>query len=161
MFTNLYIVLQTQIPIEAVQTIVENQNPEGKSSVVIWIFAILLLNCLLNIGTFIMQRKLKDREVEIDRKCLTNKISVEVESHIYKEINKLSSYQRDEEHQLLDAILELQTYIETNHLYIRKKLTSICEEIVDYYTSICADFKKKNPSKEMKLREKYKKAFNE
>lgn len=158
---NIYSILQAQVPLETVETLMHTQGSDGKSSLVIYILIIVIVNFLLNIVTFFMQKKLKDKEVEVDRKCLINKQSVEIESYVYGEFQKFSSFQKHESHELLDAIVNLQTYIDENHLYIRKKLVRICTEVIDYYSVVCADFKRKDAGKELKLLEKYKKAFYE
>lgn len=158
---NIYFILQAQVPLETVETLMNTYASDGKSSLVIYILIIVIVNFILNIVTFFMQKKLKDKEVEVDRRCLINKQSVEIESYLYGELQKFSSFQKNESHELLDAIVNLQTYIEGNHLYIRKKLLRICTEMVDYYSVVCTDFKRKDPSKELKLLEKYKKTFYE
>ena len=109
----------------------------------------------------IKRSPLKEFEVTIDRKKLINHQSIEIETKIFKEINGLSLVDSKQSHVLLGKVLGLQTYINENKLFVRRKLMRLTNDIIDYYSLVCTDFRKKDYSKETKLLDKYKKIFNE
>lgn len=158
--------ISTQIPMEYVEAVIQGEaNPTEPIAlnVVYWLIAInIIVTILSSLLNFLLQRGLKKQDVITDRKKIISNKVVEVESYIYEAISNFASFQYNENHQLLDAIEQLQTYVNGNQLYIRNKPYKVYIEIVDYYSIVCSsNFKRKDPLKEGKLLNKYKKAFNE
>lgn len=150
---------------ELIDTVVHTQQLSNGEKSIDWVLCLLGLNVFLtllfNFLNIYLQKRLKEQDAINDRKRIISNTSIEVESKIYKSINEWSNFQKSEAHEFLDAIVDLQSYINDNNLYIRRKLLKCIDEIIDYYSGVCTDYKKKDPNVERKLLDKYKKAFHE
>ena len=84
---------------------------------------------------------------------------VQVESSVYEQFQKMALLQPGDEHQLLDGIIELDSYVNTNRLYIETKFFSKAIEFLDYFKSIQHKMTLKDIKKEELYFEKLSKAF--
>lgn len=161
----MFYILTTQIPIEYAEAVISSQTNAAEvtsPTIIYWLIAInISITIITSIINFFLQKGIKKQEIINDRKKIISNKAIEVESYIYETISALSSFQYGENHKMLDAIDQLQTYVNNNQLYIRNKPFKVYLDMFDYYSVVCSDFRRKDPVKERHLLEKYKKAFNE
>lgn len=153
-------VLDTPLALDIVDNAVQNQSLPITNNTLVWLGIGLIVNIIITGLNFCFQIKLKKQDSIIDKQRLINTQRVEIESNIYNKLSHLSSFQKNESHSLLDAIEELQTYVNANHLYFSDKLNVVYTDIIDYYSKVCVNFKKKDLNKETRMLKKYKRIFN-
>lgn len=160
----MHYILTTQIPIEYAEAVISNETNAGavSSNLIYWLIAINIgVTIITGVINFLLQKGIKKQEVINDRKKIISNKAVDVESYIYEALSALFSFQYTENHQMLDAIDQLQTYVNKNRLFIRNKPYKVYLDVVDYCSVICVNYKRKDPKKEAQLLDKYRKAFNE
>ena len=151
MMVNMAIVIPLSLDI--VENVIQNQMvPTNNTS--LWLGIGVLINILMTCLNSYFQLRLKKHDSVIDRQRLINNKRIDIESTIYKKLSALSYYQKNETHAMLDAIEELQTYV-------NDKLNSIYTYIIDYFSGVCTDFRKKDLKRETRMLKKFKRVFNE
>ena len=90
---------------------------------------------------------------------LIAKKGVEVESSVYEQFQAMASLQPGDEHRLLDSIMSLDSFLNTNRLYIEKKFLTSAIEFLDYYKRIQHKMTLKDVKKEESYFERLSKAF--
>lgn len=100
------------------------------------LITLLIINIVLMAVNFIFDF-IKHRKDNHNFKVhLIAKKGVKVEATVFEKFQKLSTFQPNEEHALLDSILELDSFLNENRLYIEKKYFSIAIDFLDYYKKI-------------------------
>ena len=127
----------------------------------------LLFTIVLNVACIIIQYyfnyRLKKVEFKNFRKGKILDIGLKFELDLYQRLNKLSDfdYSKEKSHELLNEITSLSKYLDENKIFLTNKQHEKVNEILDYFTKLCANYKKKDYKKEQKLLTEYIKIFNE
>ncbi len=147
--------------------VVSEMNPSFSNEVttnqpkafMVSLVTLLIVNVFVMVGNFIFD-KIKHRKDNHNHKVhLIAKKGVEVESLVYEQFQTMASLQPGDEHQLLDAIMLLDSFLNTNRLYIEKKFLTCAIEYLDYYKRIQHKMTLKDVKKEESYFERLSKAF--
>ena len=120
---------------------------------------LLIVNVFVMVGNFVFDW-IKHRKDNHNHKVhLIAKKGVEVESSVYERFQAMAPLQPGDEHQLLDSIMSLDSFLNTNRLYIEKKFLTCAIEFLDYYKRIQHKMTLKDVKKEESYFERLSKAF--
>ena len=120
---------------------------------------LLIVNVFVMVGNFIFDL-IKHRKDNHNHKVhIIAKKGVEVESSVYEQFQVMASLQPGDEHLLLDSIMSLDSFLNTNRLYIEKKFLTCAVEFLDYYKRIPHKMTLKDVKKEESFFERLSKAF--
>lgn len=134
-------------------------SPDQPKNYMITLATLLIVNVVIMVGNFIFDR-IKHRKDNHNHKVrLIAKKGVEVESTVYVFFQKMAALHPGDEHMLLDAIMEMDSFISTNRLYIEKRFLSYSMEFLDYFKEIQHRMTFKDIKKEESYFEKLSKAF--
>lgn len=121
----------------------------------------LILNAFCIGIQYYFNYKLKKVEFKNFRKGKILDIGLKFELDLYQRLNKLSDFDFSKQHELLDEITSLSKYLDENKIFLTNKQHKKVNEILDYFTKLCANYKEKDYKKEQKLLTEYIKIFNE
>lgn len=124
-----------------------------------WLLILLVFNIVVMLFKFYLDWRHGKNDIHNYKRKKISEKSIEVESEIYAQLLALSIFQKDENHQMLDKIQELDSYIEQNSLYISKKYRDRVDEAFDYYKEVVANYNKKDNKKEGDYFRKLSKSF--
>ena len=120
---------------------------------------LLIVNVVIMVVNFVFDR-IKHRKDNHNHKVrLIAQKGVEIESSTFERFQRMASLQPGDEHELLDAIMAMDSFISTNRLYIEKKFLSCSTEFLDYFKKIQHKMTSKDIKKEESYFEKLSKAF--
>lgn len=120
---------------------------------------LLIVNVFVMVGNFVFDW-IKHRKDNHNHKVhIIAKKGVEVESSVYERFQAMASLHPGDEHQLLDSIMSLDSFLNTNRLYIEKKFLTCAVEFLDYYKRIQHKMTLKDVKKEESYFERLSKAF--
>lgn len=114
----------------------------------------MLIQHLLNLN-------LKKKDIKYNRQMKITDICLAEEIELYKRIDQLRVFQKEDKHKMLDEIEVINNYLNTNRILIRKDIYKNAQELIDYFTKVCGDFSKRDIKLEAELLNKYKNSFYE
>lgn len=123
---------------------IASQSSENTAS----LSTLLIINIVVIAVNFIFDYFRHRKDNHNYKVHLIAKKGVKVEAKVYEKFQKLSTYQPGEEHALLKSILELDSFLNKERLYIEKKYFSIAIDFLDYYKKIQWKMTKKNIKEE-------------
>ena len=133
--------------------------PSQSESFMVSLVTLLIVNVVVMVGNFIFDL-IKHRKDNHNYKVhLIAEKGIEVESSAYEQFQNMASLQPGDEHQLLDSILSLDSYLNSNRLYIERKFLNHAIEFLDYFKRIQHSMRLKNVEKEESYFEKLSKTF--
>lgn len=138
---------------------VSGLSSEQPKTYMVTLATLLIVNVVIMVVNFIFDRIKHSKDNHNHKVRLIAQKGVEVESAVFGRFQKMASLHPGDEHSLLDAILEMDTYISTNRLYIERKFLSCSIEFLDYYKKIQHKMTLKDIKKEESYFEKLSKAF--
>ena len=141
---------------DSVSNEVSNSSWTGSS---IWILVIVLINLLLIIVKFFLDRSNGKKENEHYRTRKITELSIEKEAELFEKLEKISLFTKGEEHTLLDNISNVECLMSKNRIFYSKKIYHHSITILDYYKRINSDITKKDLKKEEKLFDEYHKLY--
>ena len=124
-----------------------------------WILVIVLINLLLIIVKFFLDRSNGKKENEHYRTRKIMELSIEKEAELFEKLEKMSLFTKGEEHALLNNISDTECLMSKNRIFYSKKLYHHSITILDYYKRINSDLSKKDLKKEEKLFDEYHKMY--
>ena len=104
---------------------------------------------------------LKKRDVRNERQMKIADLTLQKELELFEKLDHLRTFQKEENHQLLDEIVGIKDLLAHNRLMYRKQLYKTADETIDYFSKLCTDYSKRDPNKELKLLDKYRDQFYE
>lgn len=113
---------------------------------------------LLQLGLSLLLKKV---EIQNDRKKRIAELAITKEVEIYQSLIKLKGYQKGEAIELLDTLETLNLSINLERILLSKRYISSVEEILEYFSVICADFSKKDIKREQVLFDSLYKSFHD
>ena len=126
---------------------------------VISLAILLLVNVLVMILNFALDRFKHRKDNHNHKVHIIAQKGIEVESAVYMYFQKMAAYQPGDEHILLDSILELDSFLNCNRIYIEKKFLSYAVDFLDYFKKIQHKMVLKDIKKEEAFFDKLSKAF--
>ena len=81
------------------------------------------------------------------------------EIELFKMLDHLRTFQKNENHELLNELERIRELLNQNRLMYRKDLYLIAYEITDYFSIICTDYSKRDVKKENKMLDRYRDQF--
>lgn len=138
---------------------VNTWSSEQPKAYMVTLAALLIVNVVIMVGNFFFDQ-IKHRKDNHNHKVrLIAKKGVEVESSVFDRFQRMASLQPGDEHRLLDNIMEMDSFISTNRLYIEKKFLSCSIEFLDYFKKIQHKMTGKDIKKEESYFEKLSNSF--
>ena len=137
-----------------------NGTPSNQpKSFMVSLVTLLIVNVVVMIGNFFFDL-IKHRKDNHNHKVhLIAQKGVEVESSVYQQFQTMALLNPGDEHNLLDLIMKLDSFLNTNRLYIEKKYLTYAIEFLDYFKSIQHRMTLKDVKKEEAYFVKLSKAF--
>lgn len=135
------IMIDASVPMEDV---VKEVSP----NTIWWLLILLGVNILLMVLKFILDVFRDKRETHSYKIKRISESVIKVEGEIYKKLQELATFQKDDCHKMLDKIIELDNYMEANSLYISKKYRDEAVKTLDYFKRVVTDFGEKDNKKE-------------
>lgn len=132
-------------------------NPESLSPKVLLIALLSYLVCA--VIQYYVSVLLKRRDMRNDRQMKIADLTVEKEIELFKKLDHLRTFQKDENQQLLSELENIRELLGQNRLMYRKELSTIADEFTDYFSIVCTDYSKRDLKKELKLLDKYRNQF--
>ena len=140
-------------------SVTNEANNSSWSGSSIWILVIVLMNLLLIIVKFFLDRSNGKKENEHYRTRKVMELSIEKEAELFEKLEKMSLFAKGEEHALLGNISDVECLMSKNRIFYSKKLYHHSITILDYYKRINSDLTKKDLKKEEKLFDEYHKLY--
>lgn len=120
---------------------------------------LLIVNVFVMVGNFILDCLKHKKDNHNHKVHLIALKGVEVESSVYEQFQIMASLQPGDEQKLLDSIMALDSFLNTNRLYIEKKFLTCAIEFLDYYKRIQHKMTLKDVKKEELYFERLSEAF--
>lgn len=144
---------------EAMPVLDSASSPVQTRTYMVSLAALLIVNVVVMLLNFVFDRMKHRKDNHNHKVHLIAQKGVEVESSVYDQFQQMASLHPGDEHALLDAILSLDSYLNTNRLYIEKKYHAYSIEFLDYFKRIQHKMTLKDIKKEEQFFEKLSKAF--
>ncbi len=126
---------------------------------VISLVTLLIINVLVMVLNFVLDLIRHKHDNHNFKVHIIATKGVEVESQVYSSFQKMAALQSGDEHELLESILKLDSFLNQNRLYIEKKYLAHTNEFLDYFKSIQHKMTTKNIKKEESFFDKLTKSF--
>ena len=147
-----------EIDFRVVQSLLKN---EIDSINLKYIITFIILNILIAIINWLIQRNVKSQDNQIYRKKVREDRRITIIEDIYKEfVSCTYIFNSIEATNLIIKIAELEKRLSENRLYINKSLNNKLTLFIDYLKEIATDFRKKDFNKENKMLNDIEKEFN-
>ena len=142
----------------------QTHNLEGQINALhkfLWFLLIVLLtNIVVTIIKYYLDRQHARQAALLQRRKLIFEQSINIEKEIFKKVDSLSDYTREECPQLIQSVNSIRDELNESRLFFDDKVYESIDGILNYFTEIAGDFRKKNLRKEIKLKKKYIEAFH-
>ena len=142
----------------------QTQNLEGQLNALhkfLWFLLIVLLaNIMVTIIKYLLDRQHARQAALLQRRKLIFEQSINIEKEIFKKVDALSDYTREECPQLIQSVNSIRDELNESRLFFDDKVYESIDGILNYFTEIAGDFRKKDLGKEIKLKKKYIEAFH-
>lgn len=126
---------------------------------------IIVISILVYLIAMLVQHwlnvRLKKKDMGFDRKMKIADLCIKEEIELFKRLDKLRYFQKEDKHRMLDEIEDINSYLNANRILIDRNVIVIAREILDYFSKVCVDFSTRDLRKEGNLFEKYKEKFYE
>lgn len=140
------------------------QNLEGQLNALhkfLWfLFIVLLANIAVTIIKYYLDRQHARQAALLQRRKLIFEQSINIEKEIFKKVDALSDYTREECTQLIQSVNSIRDELNESRLFFDDKVYESIDGILNYFTEIAGDFRKKDIGKEIMLKKKYIEAFH-
>ncbi len=147
-----------EIDFKVVQSLLKN---EIDSINLKYIITFIILNILVAIVNWLIQKNVKSQDNQIYRKKVREDRRIIIIEDIYKEfVSCTYIFNSKETTNLIIKISELEKRLSENRLYINKSLNNKLTLFIDYLKEIATDFRKKDFNKENKMLNDIEKEFN-
>ena len=147
-----------EIDFKVVQSLLKN---EIDSINLKYIITFIILNILVAIVNWLIQKNVKSQDNQIYRKKVREDRRIIIIEDIYKEfVSCTYIFNSKETTNLIIKISELEKRLSENRLYINKSLNNKLTLFIDYLKEIATDFRKKVFNKENKMLNDIEKEFN-
>lgn len=124
------------------------------------VIILVIINILIEIAKFLSNIYLTNKTNSASRKLLLEERKINILETLFKKLNGLSLYDRDESELLLKEIKETNNFIYENKIYIPNSFQKISQTTLDYFTQVLTDYRSKSIEKENKLYNKFCDEFN-
>ena len=131
------------------------QGGKPADPVTLALIILISINIGIEIFRFIAMLVLSNREQGNKRKIMIEENRLRVLEQLFKSLDELTLFDREQEVESLSKIKEISQFITKNKLYIPKPFQKISNEILDYFRNVLTDFRNRSFEKEIKLFEKY------
>lgn len=123
------------------------------------LIALLGVNILGLLGRYLVEDKLKFREVRVNKASIINNKKVTVQENLFHLLDELTLMDPGDSTSFLNKIQETDKYIRKNKLFIEKQITKISNDILDYHKSVLVNPASKNFEFEIEHLEKFTNEF--
>lgn len=120
----------------------------------------LIANIAIMVIKFFLDRAHAKQEAILQRRKLIFEQSISIEKDIYKRVDALSDYQRDECSRIIEDVNNIRDELNESRLFIEPGVYKAIDNLLNYFTEISGDYRKKNMEKEVLLKNKYIEAFH-
>lgn len=158
------ILILAQIGVDQLTSLTTNPSLEeasksGWDNPAILIFVVVLINLLLVVVKFFLDRSNGKKENKNYRTRKITELSITKEAELFEKLERMSLRTKGEEHELLNDISEIDSCISKNRIFYSKKINNHAITIMDYYKRINSDLTKKDIKKEEELFDEYHKLY--
>ena len=142
----------------------QTQNLEGQINALhkfLWLLLIVLIaNIVVTVVKYYLDKQHAKQTALFQRRKLIFEQSINIEKEIFKKVDSLSDFTRKECPQLIESVNAIRDELNESRLFFDDKVYKSIDNILNYFTEIAGDFRKKNISKEILLKKKYIEAFH-
>ena len=123
-------------------------------------FVALVSNIAVIITKYFLDRAHTKQEAKLQRRRMIFEQSLNIEKIIFKKVDTLSDYTRNECSKIIEDVIDIRDEVNENRLFFDDKVYKAIDNILNYFTEISGDFRKKDVNKEIQLKKKYIEAFH-
>lgn len=120
----------------------------------------LVSNIIAMFVKFFLDRAHTKQEAVLQRRRMIFEQSLNIEKDIFKKVDTLSDYTRSECSKIIEDVNVIRDELNESRLFFDDKVYRSIDDILNYFTEISGNFRKKNIKKEMLLKKKYIEAFH-
>ena len=125
----------------------------------LFLLIVMIANILVIVLKYFFDRQQSKLEAKLQRNKLIFEQSIELEKRIFMGVDALSDYSRELCSQMIEEVNKLRNDLNTSKLFIEDEVYAAIDNLLNYFTEIAGDFRKKNYEMEVKLKSQYIKAF--
>lgn len=134
-------------------------STDGNKGLMITLIVFLSINVIASIAKYFFDRALKKHDIKISKKLAITELSIKTEADLFLRLENLKNFQKGQSHEMLDSIIEIESFIATSRLFICKKIISLTDEQLDYYKRIISNYNEKDIRKEKEFTSKFSKQY--
>ena len=120
----------------------------------------LVANIFTMIFKFCLDRKNHNHEVILEKRKLIFQHAIKLEHEIYQELDALADYTKEQCNELITDINAIRDKLNNNRIFFEQRVYKAIDNVLDYYSEISGNYRKKDYNKEKKLMMKIIEAFN-
>lgn len=132
---------------------------DGSKGLMITLIVFLSINVIASVAKYFFDRALKKHDIKISKKLAIAQLSIKTESDLFLKLENLKNFQKGQSHEMLDSIIEIESFIATSRLFICKKIIVLTNEQLDYYKRIISNYNEKDIRKEKEFTSKFSKLY--
>ncbi|MDD2577074.1 MAG: hypothetical protein PHV76_06200 [Bacteroidales bacterium] len=134
----------------------ETNTLNTETNSLMWLLIVMIIiNILAMVFKFFLDRKLKKIDITIKRKTIIAEKAINIEAELFVQLEKLKLFQNSEKEEMLNSIIKIEEFIVDNKINIGKEIQKTTNKQLDYYKTVCHDFKNKNIKLEKKFTNKF------
>lgn len=132
---------------------------DGSKGLMITLIVFLSINVIASVAKYFFDRALKKHDIKISKKLAITQLSIKTESDLFLKLENLKNFQKGQSHEMLDSIIEIESFISTSRLFICNKIIVLTNEQLDYYKKIISNYNEKDIRKEKEFTSKFSKLY--
>ena len=137
------------------------QNQIDSLSGILWALLIVLIaNIAVIVIKFFLDREHTKHEAILQKRKLIFEQSITIEKNIYKKVDALSDFSRNECSKIIEEVNNIREELNESRLFFDAKVYKAIDDLLNYFTEISGDYRKKDLKKEIQLKNKYIVAFH-
>ena len=140
---------------KVVELIANPTVPGSNNGLMLTLIVFLSINIIALISKYFLDRALKRQDILVRKKITITELSIKIESDLFLKLENLKNFQKGESHQMLDAIIDIEDYLQTSRLFICKKIIALTTDYLDYFKKVVSNYSEKDIKKEKEFTLKF------
>lgn len=120
----------------------------------------LVSNIIAMVVKFFLDRAHTKQEAMLQRRKMIFEQSLNIEKDIFKKVDTLSDYTKDDCSKIIKDVNDIRDELNESRLFFDEKVYKSIDDLLNYFTEISGDYRRKDVKKEIQLKKKYIEAFH-
>ena len=127
----------------------------------IWVLLVALVaNIMAMLIKFYLDKEHSKQEAKLQRRKLIFEHSITFTKKIFAEVDALSDYTKNDCLEIIKDVNIIRNELNENRIYLDSNVYKSIDNVLNYFTEISGNFRKKNVNKEVDLKRKIIEAFH-